>query len=342
MAVIAPERTSIFVDDNKKPRGFDAMINPDPFADVRMSRIFHNNQATDKFLIEQIDEEGAWKPIPGAGTTHGETYILVKNQQVHNLMNEVINRVRDRSEKPIEFVPLTSPAGSKSGPLTWTGKAFSERWFTKDIAISPKVGGKLMLGIEARNSYDNSSKVSVAFYAMAMQCANQFHSSNLFGTPFVVSHFGQGGDLMDNVGEIMDGITWSASHFLEILPSIDRLCDCRLRTVEKYYKFLDKCEKETGLSLNDKKLRQEICGNGTTAKVKDLVNPGAYYGAPDSLWSLANAFSAIETHENPGLGGIGKIERFFDFCLRESRANDISEFIEDAVASSETIPLIGA
>lgn len=314
MNAIATANTVSIFDEGKKPRV--DMINPDPFAEVRLSRILHNGQATDKYLIEQLDESNEWQPIPGVGTTHSENYVLVPNQRVHDLMAGVIDRVRDGvagSNKSIEFQPLSH------SPLLWNGKAYSERWFTEDLSISPKVGGRIMLGIEARNSYDNSSKVSVAFYAMSMQCANQFRSSHLFGTPFVVSHIGRDGDLMDNVEDVCRKVEGSAARFLSLAPELDRLCDARLETLDDYYKFLDKCESTTGLSINDKKLRQEIMGVGATSKVKDLVNPTAFYGARGSLWSLLNAYSAIETHEGSGFSGAGKIERFMDFCVREAR-----------------------
>lgn len=319
---------SIF-NDTKKKRTYNAMINQDPFAEVRMSRIYHNGDATDKFLIEQMDEENNWRPIPGVTTTHSADYILVSNQKVHDLMNSVINKIKDSADNKITFEPLGH------NPLIWSGKAYSERWYTKDISISPKIGGKIMLGIEARNSYDNSSKVAISFYGMSVTCANQFCSSNLFGTPFVISHFAKDGSLDESFDDVYNKIEWSASNFINISPKIDRLCDCRLNTIEKYYDFMNRCEEVTGLSLNDKKIRMEVLGKGATSKVKDLINPTAFYGAKDSLWSILNAYTAIETHENPGLSAMSKIERFMDFCIRESEKNEFSVYTEDA----EVVPM---
>lgn len=285
------------------------MVNEDPFCPVRLSRFMNGDKPTDKVFVELQAEDGTWKDPQGTAIVHGEGYQLITNQAMHDLMGSVISVLTEKDD--MVFQPL-SPRN-----LLWNGKAFIERWYCPSIKIDTPVGGQVMMGIEARNSYDKSSRAQLGFYAMHVTCHNQFHSRNLFGEPFSVRHVNSDGSLTEDVDGAVEKVVTMAQNFGRITTRIKGLCDAHLATVDQYYDFLNRCEATTGLVLDDKRIRKELCGIGTTSKVEGLDVDYAQYGGKDSLWGLVNAYSAISTHESSSFGAADKCARFVDFAIDE-------------------------
>lgn len=288
-------------------------VNEDPFAEVQLKQIFNNGRATDKWLTEMRDPEGEWRELAGTGTVHSENYRLVSNKQVHDLMTAALERMKGDS---ITFEPIQKLTGSTMSPILWTGKRFSERWYTRDISVQPKDGGKVFLGVEAANSYDGDCKVKIAFYGLHCRCNNQYVSNNLLGQPFTLPHTMASPDMDENIDEVIRTVATKAAAFGAIVSNLDRLCDWKFDNTMQWMDFLNNCEERTGLVLNDRKIRLELAGHGITSQIPELgLSEGQFYADPHSMYGLLQAVSAVNTHDCPGLGGADKTSRFLDFAI---------------------------
>lgn len=294
-----------------KSKRFDG-VNEDPFAEVQLKQIFNNGRATDKWLTEMRDPDGEWRELAGTGTVHSESYRLVSNKQVHDLMAAAIERVAGNG---VQFHPLPGLTGSTMSPVSWTGKRFVERWYTKDVSMQPNDGGQVFLGVEAANSYDGDCKVKIGFFAMHVTCNNQFNSNNLIGQPFTLAHNMASPDLDENIDGVIRIVASKAATFGNALSHLNRLCDWKFDNTQQRDDFLNICEDETGLVFNDRKIRLEMAGRGVTSKIPELNLGNRFYADPRSMYGLLQAVSAVNTHDCPGLGGPEKTSRFLDFAI---------------------------
>lgn len=323
-AVLEPEVVQAEAEDNgsfdeeKLRRRYKDMVNVDPFAEVRLNRAtLYDGSLSKKYHIEMQDKEGTWRELSSTETVHGDRYRLIKNLDMHNMVQGVISQIK--SDANISFEPMPSLSGSTRDALVWTGTSYAERWFARDVNVKLASGGTLMMAIEARNSYDRASKAELAFYGLHLTCYNQLRSSNLFGRPFSVSHIftnGDGSDGLDTT-QIIAQITANAANFGSCLSRIDKLVETKLDTTNKYLDFLDLCEQRTRLSINDKKLRECMNGRGPVSKSRFLGSSFNIkeYGDRDSVFAVVNAYSEINSHAVAGMSGITNNERFMDFAL---------------------------
>lgn len=288
------------------------IVNRDPFAPVRLATFMDSGRPTDKVYIQIQDEDGGWAVPTGTAVVHGSGYRLISNQAMHDMMSSVVKGVEEAHG--FKFQPLHS-YGANSQSILWNGRSYCERWYTDDVNITTPQGSKVSLGIEARNSYDRSSCAQLGFFAMHVTCQNQFHSRNLFGHPFKVTHVGKSGELDEDIADAIASVTDEAANFGRILPKINSLSSAHLFTMQEYLDFFDECEKRTGLVINDVKIRRELHGEGPTSKVKGLNVDYSSYGDHDSLWAIVNAFTAVTTHDTPGMYGADKSARFVDFAI---------------------------
>lgn len=321
-------------DEEKMKRRYKDMVNTDPFADVRLNRAkLYDGSLSKKYHIEMQDKEGTWRELSSTETVHGDRYRLIKNMDMHNMVQSVIDNIKKESGLSFEVMPGID--GSTRGAMVWTGTSYAERWFTRDVNVKLASGGTLMMAIEARNSYDRASKAEIAFYGLHLTCYNQLRSSNLFGRPFSVSHIFTGGDNSDGIDttQIIAQVTANAANFGNCVAQLDKMIGTRLDTTEKYLDFLDRCEMETRLSLNDKKLRECLNGRGPVSKSKLLG--GTFnvkeYGDRDSVFALVNAYSEINSHATAGMSGISNNERFLDFSLGYCNSLNEPKLIEAEV-----------
>lgn len=293
-------------------RGRHEIINKDPYADVRLSRIYDTRGVgTDKFMVEMQSPEDEWIPIPGTRAVHSLGYNLITNAQVRDMAHEVIDATG------LDFKPIPGfGEHSRSGGTVWNGKHYLERWYTGDVTVKTPSGSDVMLGLEVRNSYDKSCSVGLAFFAMHMACANQFYSHNLFGRPFSFRHVDSGDTLGDNFQDALDGITQKASEFGKVLPHIHNLMEKRFESTQDFLELRRRLMEEAKVEFRDKHILDELTGGGITRKVG--LDVGDAYGSPDSYWALANAYTAISSHIVGGLRGHDLSQRAVDFLIDEA------------------------
>jgi len=288
------------------------VINPDPFCDVRLTNIKHNDRSTDKFMVElQRPDTEEFEEIPGVGTVHTADYQLVTNRQVFDMANQVLD------DTGMEFKPITTFGGSHAQPISWNGKRFSSKWFVEDAAIDVPGGSKMMLGVEARNSYDGSCKVGLAFFAMHMVCSNQFYSQNMMGQPFVFPHVTHGGTLEEDISEALQQIRTKAVNFGRLQPAIELLQNTHMDGFQDFLTLRHGMGATTGLEFRDKAVLDELTGTGISHTL-DLDEQPAY-ADPTSLWAIANAYTAVTTHAVGGMRGADHSSRAVDYLLNRAK-----------------------
>lgn len=287
-----------------------AMINDDPFAPVQLRNIENAGRKTDKFWVEIEDSEtNEFREIPGVGVVHGSDYQLVSNRQVHDMAVGVLD------ETGMVYKPLPTFGAGHSEPLNWNGRRFSAKWFVEDAAVDVPGGSKMMLGVEARNSYDGSCKVGLAFFAMHLVCSNQFYSNNLLGTPFVFPHVNKGGNLEEDIGLAMAQIRAQAAGFVKVGPNMRMLQDTRVDKFTDFLALREQLKATAGLEFRDKVILDELSGRGPSAAMEI---PTADYSDPSTYWSIGNAYTAVCTHQVGGVRGADQSGRVIDFLLNSA------------------------
>lgn len=290
------------------------MINGDPFCPVRLTRVENRGRATDKFMVEVQKEDGTeWIEIPGVKGVHSANYRLVTNRQVHDLGQAVMERTG------MTFKPVPSFGGGHSKNLTWNGAAYVERWYAPEVKVKSPQGTDVLLGVEVRNSYDNSCKVGLAFFGMHMVCSNQFFSRNLFGTPFNFTHIGNEGQLDDEFDDAFANLQSKAEQFGQIAPALDALMHTRLDTLDEFLDLRRRMNEQSGLTFRDREILDELSGIGVTKRIGAVTSGYGAYGDPATYWALANAVTAITTHLVGGLRGQDQSERAVDFLIAAAR-----------------------
>lgn len=284
-----------------------SLINPDPFCPVQMAMIEHRGQTTDKYLVEIFNPvTGQYQPIPGTGVVHADNYRLVPNKEVHDAAQAVM----ERSGCKFEPIPTFGHGHSKS--LDWDGRKYNEKWVCRDTHMTVKGRNDMMMGLEIRNSYDGSSKVSLAFFALRVVCANQFYSTNMMGQPFQFPHTYSGGQLGDDFESAVQRIEGQAESFARIAPRIEQLQAAHVSDFQEFLNLRSKIKSDTGVEFRDKQFLDELSGCGVTAELglKDVR-----YDDPSSYWDIANAYTALTTHSVGGIRGADHSDRVVNWLL---------------------------
>lgn len=272
----------------------DKIINTDPYADVRLEKIIHNNVETDKVIVEMADENGVYHAMKGLGGVHGESYTLVPNSQVHELVSDVLTRTGK------EFKPVGSMgAASRNTHTYWDGKKWSEKWYCD--SINHEIGDSaIALGVEALNSYDGSYPVGIRFFAMHMLCANQFYTGNALGS-FIFRHMNNdaGIHLQDNINDALQLIRQQADRFLEVAPRFKALTSKHVDGMNGYLELRSTMNKDFWKSSRDCDVLDELYGNGISKQmgIKQLDTD------PTCYWNILNAYTAVSTHKVGGFNG---------------------------------------
>jgi len=287
-------------------------INPDPFCPVRLTPIRNRGRVTDKYMIElQRPDSPEWADIAGVRAVHTANYRLVTNQQVHSMAAGVM------AQTGMTFKPVHTWGQGHSKSLLWNGRHYLERWYTPDVKVATPHGSEIMLGLEVRNSYDGACKVGLAFFAMHCACSNQFYGDNILGQPYNFSHIGQSGELTGDIEGALGELQGKAEAFGRIVPTMRALTEARFESLEDFLVLRRKMTVTTGLEFRDRQILDELDGHGITSKLGIVV--GKAYGPPDSLWALANAFTAVMTHAVGGLRGQDQSGRAVDFLVTEAK-----------------------
>jgi hypothetical protein len=293
----------------------DALINADPFCEVRLDNVQYGDRATDKFMVAvQEPETEGFVPIPGVGTVHSGDYKLVTNRQVHDMAAQVME------DTGMTFKPIPTFGGGHSSPIFWNGRRFSEKWFCEEAAVDVPGGSQMRMGIEVTNSYDGSCKVGLAFFAMHCVCSNQFYGANLMGRPFEFPHVNHGGMLEEDINAAMQQIQSKASDFAKIGPNMQLLGDTRVTSLDDFIELRQRIKTETRAELRDKQLLDELAGQGVSREL-DL---GFAYTDPSSFWNIANAYTAVTTHMVGGPRGADQSGRVTDWLLTEAATRAVA------------------
>jgi hypothetical protein len=299
-------------DDTKDAVVDPDLINPDPFCPVRLTPIRNRGRVTDKYMIElQRPDSSEWADIAGVRAVHTANYRLVTNQQVHTMAAGVM------AQTGLTFEPVPTWGNGQSKSLLWNGRHYLERWYTPDVKVATPHGSEIMLGLEVRNSYDGACKVGLAFFAMHCACGNQFYGDNILGQPYNFSHIGQSGELNGDIAGALNELQGKAEAFGRIVPTIRALTEARFGSIEDFLNLRRRLTTTTGLEFRDRQILDELDGRGVTSKLGIAV--GKSYGSPDSLWALANAFTAVTTHAVGGLRGQDQSGRAVDFLVSEAK-----------------------
>ncbi len=289
----------------------NVIVNNDPFAPVRLSRLQLGDRFTDKLCIEmQKEDSDEWDYLSGVDTTHSEDYRLVPNQDVHDMLD----RVTQASGHA--FRPLKTHEGSKVRPLLWDGRQYVERRYAPGVSIPTEHGSEVMLGIEARNSYNGKSAVRLAFFAMHLACENQFHSANLLGEPLKLRHIGAD-DEDSEMEQALLLLESAAESFSKIAPELRRLGTTPIDGIDDLLDIRRRLRDEVGVTFRDAQVFDELDRKKITSSVG--LDVGSAYGEEWTLWALVNALTAVSTHFVGGIGAADQSARALDFLLQEAR-----------------------
>ena len=283
------------------------VINNDPFCAVRLDDVEHLGRKTDKkIIVMQEQDADTFSPIPGVSTVHGDGYRLVTNRQVKDMAVEVMDKTG------LEFRPIPCWGAGHNENMFWNGRRYSEKWFCPDTHAAVGKTAAMMLGLEIVNSYDGSCKVGLSFFAMRVECSNQFYSNNLLGRPYELSHANGGGDINEDMHDAFNMIKTQAGNFGRVLPAMRNLMTEHCSTFDSFLDLRKQVVNDTHLEFRDRQVLDELCGCGITNEMKMA---GVKYEDPSSHWDILNAYTAVTTHAIGGPRGSDMSQRVTDWFI---------------------------
>jgi hypothetical protein len=273
------------------------MINTDPFCDVDLMEL---NETQGKYRVVRLkDEEGEWQPIESKGAIHGEAYRLVPNTQVRQIAEDVLTRTG------MQFEPLNwghDPDATKNRAIVWDGKKYAQRWFMPDVSVNVNGGDlhKMMLGVQAVNSYDGAYKFGLQFFMMACECLNQFHTGNLLGG-FTFNHFDRGDSTLEaDVDGAIRMIGNQAEMFTKALPKLQWLMAQDNPSMADFLRIRTQLAnlRPAWPAAYDGAVLDELAHSGITKGLNMAQTAGT-----GNLWGILNAYTAVTTHKVGGFRG---------------------------------------
>jgi hypothetical protein len=277
------------------------MINEDPFCDVDMQSL-EAVGLPDKYVIRLRDPETQeMVPINTKGAIHGQGYRLVQNSRVDQITRDVLTRTG------MDWKALPKYGQSKVTDQEWDGKKFAQRFYIPEVNIDVNEGEgtKLMLGVEAVNSYDGSYGVALQFFIMSMACSNQFRPGNFLGGFNFRHHEAADQSLEADLRDACDLLEQQAEKFGTIGAKVDRLLNT---TLEEAYEEDDRMSgflamrNSLGKSWRptyDSHVLDELAHKGVTSKMGRVQTSHT-----DNLWGTLNAYTAVATHHIGGFNGV--------------------------------------
>jgi hypothetical protein len=275
------------------------LVNTDPFCDVDLMPL---NETSGKYSVVRLKSEAdpeVFIPIESKGAIHGESYRLVPNTQVRQIAEDVLTRTG------MAFEPLQvghDPDATKNRAIVWDGKKYAQRWFMPEVSMDVNGGDlhRMMLGVQAINSYDGSYKVGLQFFMMACQCLNQFHTGNMLGS-FTFNHFDRGDSTLEHdIEEAIQLIGNQAEMFTKALPKLQWLMAQDDPSMADYLKIRNQLNalRPSWPSAYDPHVLDELSHCGVTSGLNLAQTSGT-----GNLWGLLNAYTAVTTHKVGGFRG---------------------------------------
>jgi hypothetical protein len=279
----------------------NVMINPDPFCEVDMQSM-EAVGLPDKYVIRLRDPETQeMVPINTKGAIHGQGYRLVQNSRVDQITRDVLTRTG------MTWEPLPKYGQSKVTDREWDGKKFAQRFYIPEVNVNVDEGEgtKLMLGVEAVNSYDGSYGVALQFFMMSMACSNQFRPHNFLGGFNFRHHEAADQSLEADLRDASDLLMQQAEKFGTIGAKVDRLLNTTLEeafdTNDRMSGFLS-MRSSLGKSWRpsyDSHVLDELAHQGVTSRMGR-----GQTSHTDNLWGTLNAYTAVATHHIGGFNGV--------------------------------------
>lgn len=279
------------------------IINNDPFCDVELYEL---KELKNKFVVRlKHPETGEMLPIDTKGAIHGPGYRLVTNSRVDQITRDVLTRTG------MEWLPLPKfGSNSKVTDQEWDGKKFAARYYIPNVNVEvtdvTKEKTKLMLGVEAVNSYDGTYGVALQFFIMSQACSNQFRSRNLLGGFNFRHHEATDTSLEVDLQDASDMLMGQADQFSSILPKIDQLLNTTLEDVFKcdrmdaYLQLRNQlCSADIWKPTYEPHVLDELSNRGVTRRM-GRERQTAHAG---SMWGVLNAYTAVATHHIGGFNG---------------------------------------
>ena len=159
---------------------------------------------------------------------------------------------------------------------------------------------KMMLGVQAINSYDGAYKFGLQFFMMACECLNQFHTGNLLGG-FTFNHFDRGDSTLEaDVDSAIQMIGNQAEMFTKALPKLQWLM---AQDDPSMTDFLGIRRQLSSLrpawpQAYDGAVLDELANHGITKGLNMAQTAGT-----GNLWGILNAYTAVTTHKVGGFRG---------------------------------------
>jgi len=278
-----------------------SIINNDPFCDVELYEL---KELKNKFVVRlKHPETGEMLPIDTKGAIHGPGYRLVSNSRVDQITRDVLTRTG------LKWEPLPKFGNSKVTDQEWDGKKFAARYYIPQVNVDVKDSEnktKLMLGVEAVNSYDGTYGVALQFFIMSQACSNQFRSRNLLGGFNFRHHESADSSLEVDLQDASSMLMSQADQFSSILPKVEGLINTTLEDVygcnrmDAYLQLRSQlCEADIWKPTYEPHVLDELSHQGVTKRM-GRENRTAHIG---NMWGVLNAYTAVATHHIGGFNG---------------------------------------
>jgi hypothetical protein len=180
----------------------EKIITSDPYTDVDLRPVVVDGHEIDKYAAMVKDDDGNWKNVG----IHSAEYNLIKNEIAENTITDVMSR------SEYEWEPFKR---------LWDGKKFMSAHISRNAIaqVRGNVERSMHLAIMARNSYDGSCAFHIEFFAIAIECSNQFLNRNRFGA-YIMRHTNSN---EWDIDDAVENISAGGQRLLELAPRFNQM-----------------------------------------------------------------------------------------------------------------------
>lgn len=264
----------------------------DPFASVNLIPMSAEGRTTTRVGLYLEDSETGQEAFV---TDHSTEYQLLSNELADQLALDALTRADIGTPQRLSALMANNNVKSinlhkrnpKQEDVVWTGKQFFTRYVIEDISfkIDNGTSDNVILGIQAKNSYDGTVAFGIEFFALNMLCFNQFYWGSTLGS-FVFKH-NKGQFSEDQLSDAISMVQLGAEKFLALLSLVEHAQALK-------FNLLDLITFQERL-LN----RKPQWSQGLTGKVIASLP----FEENMNFWQAINAFTEVTTHEVGGTRG---------------------------------------
>mgnify|MGYP003150247251 FL=1 len=143
----------------------------DPFTEIEMERLGNKDGFQSNYFNIRVKESTSDNKYMEAGAV-SENYLLVTNQQVHDICHEI------RNESGLGWSPVKT---------YFDGKKYRNVWNTTEAGTDLAVGDTVNLMLTEMNSYDGSQQAGFRIDFMVLSCLNGM-ITNKYGWGYSFRH----------------------------------------------------------------------------------------------------------------------------------------------------------